>query len=412
MTHALDRRHFLALSAGGAAALMTHGAQAKKPKPAQEPAAPNSVKATRPLGNTGLSASDVGFGAGNPAGGPALIAEAVARGVNYFDTAPDYSGSEDTIGAAIKKDPALRKKMIITTKLCREGSYPKHNSVDMPVAKIIAGVEGSLKRLHTDYLDFLLVHAIGERGPGDIERLKDGNTIEAFAKLKKDGKIRFSGVSSHGPHKMADCLNHAVESGHFNLIMPAFNFMKAKTGIEPIIKKAGEKGVAVVAMKTMAGVNKIPAEKQKKLAKGTAGIHEPAFKYIWNFKEIGGLVITIKTKDQLDTYLSASGKKLTLWDEIELDRLRYAMTGGYCRTGCGECAGACPHGTEIAEVMRYDMYFAAYGEDRHARAEYAAMPAGTRADHCASCDGTPCAAACVHGLPIHTKLTLAHTRLA
>ncbi|MBF0127771.1 MAG: aldo/keto reductase, partial [Magnetococcales bacterium] len=79
------------------------------------------VKRYRPLGKTGIQMSDISFGAGKLSSA-ALVLRAIDRGVNYFDTAPDYGPSEDFIGEALRKVKA-RDKSHIVSKYCNPIPY-------------------------------------------------------------------------------------------------------------------------------------------------------------------------------------------------------------------------------------------------------------------------------------------------
>jgi predicted aldo/keto reductase-like oxidoreductase len=220
--------------------------------------------------------------------------------------------------------------------------------------------------------------------------------------MKKAGKIRFLACSSHGPHGLEPLLTAAVESGHFDLIMPAFNFMSYPK-LPEIIKTANEKGMAVVAMKTLAGA------KEMELATGDAAFEHAAFKWVLQHPEVSGLIVTFKNFQDLDHYLAASGGKLTAADQASLDRYAARFGTEYCRTGCGECEPACPSDVRIASILRYQMYFDDYGDEKKAMESYAALGSGI--DACATCATIACDRACPHGLPVRSKLAAAHRSL-
>jgi len=187
------------------------------------------VRQYRQLGKTDIRMSDISFGGGKlPSASLAL--RAIDRGINYFDTAPDYGRSEEYLGEAVKK-LKQRDKIYIASKMCDAGPYIRgrsHLQFGTSKAEYKAAVEGSLKRLNTDYLDLVFVHAMGEGSDVEAERkrLLDENMLAAVDELKKEGKARYLAVSSHGPNAMESLLLEAVRSGHFDVIMPAFNFMK------------------------------------------------------------------------------------------------------------------------------------------------------------------------------------------
>lgn len=150
----------------------------------------STVQRYRPLGATGIQMSDISFG-GAGISNPDVVARAVERGITYFDTSPDYSrtGSEQVIGRALKP---YRDKVHIASKFCTADGHLPPNT---PVKDIIAAVEGSLKRLQTDYLDVCIIHEVNT-----LERLMAPTFHEAFDRLHEQGKVRFLGVSSHTPN--------------------------------------------------------------------------------------------------------------------------------------------------------------------------------------------------------------------
>src|SRR5271169_5767852 len=340
----MKRRDFLKVAA------LTAATVAAPPLHAETVADIPSVKSYREIGKTGLKMSDISFGGGKLSA-PSMMLRAVDSGINYFDTAPDYGMSEKTIGEAMGK--IQRDKIIITSKLCNPNPYPGHLPLGTKKKDYIAAAEGSLSRMKTDYLDFIFVHAIGEMSK-DLEsekkRLLDNEMLEAVAALKQAGKVRFLGTSSHGPGNMEELLMTAVTSGHFDVVMPSFNFMKFPK-LPEVMKEAYKRKVGVIAMKTLAG-----AKDMNMNAKGEE-ISHAAFKWVLKHPEVSGLIVTMKTASDMELYLKASGAKFTAADQDVLDRYARLYGSEYCRTGCGECEKSCAQGVEIASVMRYRMYF-------------------------------------------------------
>jgi aryl-alcohol dehydrogenase-like predicted oxidoreductase len=372
---------------------------------AEEAGGKPKILAYRRLGRTNLQISDISYGAGKLPSA-AMVLRAIDRGVNYFDTAPDYGRSEEYIGQAMKRFKA-RDKIHIASKFCEAGSYVRgksHLQLGTDKATYKKAVEASLKRLNTDYLDVVFVHAIGERSDvaEERKRLLDDNMLSAFDELKQEGKARFLAVSSHGPNGMEELLMTAVESGHFDLIMPAFNFMKFPK-VPEVIKAAHAKDVGVIAMKTLAGARDMSVD-----AQGTP-FEQAAFKWVLSHPEVSGLVVTMKRVRDLDSYLPASGQTLSSADRRTLDRYAVRFGHDYCRTGCGDCQSACPHQVPIASILRYQMYFEQYADEKRAMAQYAELE--SNATPCLTCADHLCDSACLHGLPVSNKLLAAHESL-
>lgn len=153
----------------------------------------------RKLGDTGIEASEVGVGGwqlgGNPEWGGQpdqdesvrIVHEALAQGVNFFDTAPDYAEgrSEALLGRALA---GRRDEAVLCTK------FGHHGAGGFDAGRLAPSVEGSLMQLRTDYLDVLLLHS-------PPPELHDGATDEAapiyaeLDRLQQEGKIRAYGVS-------------------------------------------------------------------------------------------------------------------------------------------------------------------------------------------------------------------------
>ena len=393
----MKRRDFLKTTAMATAAI------AGSTVPVRSSTDKATVQQYRQLGKTGIKMSDISFGTGKLPS-PSMILRAIDRGINYFDTAPDYGNAETYMGQAMGK--ISRDKIHIASKFCNPVTYPGHLSLGSRKKQYVEAVEGSLKRLQTDYLDIVFVHAIGEMSKKREEeerRLVDEEMLSAVEALKKAGKMRYLAVSSHGPNNMEDLLMSAVKSGHYDLIMMAFNFMKFPK-VPEVMREADGRGVGVIAMKTLAGAKDMALD-----PKGQA--FEPAaFKWVLGHKECNGLVITIKTVDDLDLFLSASGEPFTTADRRILDR--YAQTYGqsYCRTGCNACEVACPVGVPIATTLRYRMYFEDYGLEKRAMESYVRL--AEDAQPCLHCTEPACVKACRYGLPVNRLLCEAHGLLS
>ena len=137
-----------------------------------------------PLGNTGIKMSDISFGASRlGAGEENLVRHAFDRGINYFDTAESYTGgeSESTIGNALL---GKRDKVYITSKVSSGATESKES--------LMTTLEGSLRRLRTDYVDVYFNHAVN-----DVHRLQNPAWYEFIERAKRQGKIRATGMSGH-----------------------------------------------------------------------------------------------------------------------------------------------------------------------------------------------------------------------
>jgi len=357
------------------------------------------IQAYRRLGRTGFAVSDISLGTGAIRGenGEAIVRDALARGVNYLDTAPDYSGSgsEQAIGRALKGQD--RTKLFIATKFCTPNG---HLPTGTPVAGYKAAIEESLGRLGTDYVDLVHVHSCDE-----IDRLMDPNLHEAFDQLKQEGKARFLGFSSHTPN-LELVTAKAIESDRFDVMMLAYHH-----GIWPALdqligRARSERDMGVVAMKTLKGA------KHHGLAGWTdkaPAYSQAAFKWVLSNPEVSCLVVSFFEPQHVDEYLFASGQKPTSGDHALLQSYDGRIAGTYCSPHCGECLDHCSEGLAVNDVLRYRMYFEDYGLEKRAMLEYARL--GKNASACLGCSA-PCTGSCPVGIPIQQRMTGAHELLS
>lgn len=124
-----------------------------------------------------------------------LVRTAMEQGINFFDHADIYGGGacESHFSDSIGLTPALREKMILQTKC---GIRPDKGIFDFSKEHILRSVDGSLKRLKTDYIDVLLLHR-----PDAL--MEPAEVAEAFAVLQSSGKVRYFGVSNQNTAQMA-----------------------------------------------------------------------------------------------------------------------------------------------------------------------------------------------------------------
>ncbi|AQS08957.1 oxidoreductase YdhF [Clostridium saccharobutylicum] len=147
------------------------------------------------IGNSGIEVSEIGLGCMRMANigkneAEKIIKTALDEGVNFFDHADIYGNgkSEEVFGNAINMNSSIRESIIIQTKC----AIVPGKMYDFSKEHILNSVEGSLKRLKTDYLDALLLHR-----PDTL--MEPEEVAEAFSKLYESGKVKQFGVSNHNP---------------------------------------------------------------------------------------------------------------------------------------------------------------------------------------------------------------------
>ncbi len=334
----------------------------------------------RPLGRTGLKVPIVGMGVMN-ARDPEVIKQSIHRGVRLFDTAKAYGNGENErlLGLAIK-DLGVRQKVIIQTKVLHPvghgmGRSPEPLPEKTVTAKCIREVEQSLQRLQTDAIDILYYHAVDNPG-----MLKGTGMREALLRLKREGKVRYLGVSTHSHQRV---LPGMLEEGIYDALMVQLNITMADDHqYLGSIRKAAEAGLGVIAMKTQGG---------NRLAPGIMN-HGAALKWVlrqkWVTAAVPGYTDLKQMKENagvgVDLEYAPAERKF-------LQARTLLLSMNFCRR-CGLCLGDCPMNTDIPSLMAVHMYTYGYGNVQQARELWDTIPAGAGLSNCIACSA--CRARC------------------
>jgi aryl-alcohol dehydrogenase-like predicted oxidoreductase len=183
------------------------------------------------LGNTGLKVSPICLGTMNY-GDPVseeeairIVNDAIEAGVNFIDTADMYSGgkSEEIVGKAVK---GKRDSMVIATKVCGK-SGPGPNDRGLSRKHIMQAVEGSLKRLQTDYIDLYYAHTPDYDTPLE-------ETLLAFNDLVHQGKVRYIGCSNFAAWQLCKGLglSDLYKLARFECVEPPYNLLTRDIELE------------------------------------------------------------------------------------------------------------------------------------------------------------------------------------
>jgi aryl-alcohol dehydrogenase-like predicted oxidoreductase len=194
----------------------------------------------RPLGRTGENLSIVGFGGilvmnVEPPEASRLVAEAVDRGVNYFDVAPSYGNAEERLGPALEP---YRDQVFLA---CKTGKRTK--------AEAAAELRESLARLRTDHFDLYQLHAMTTWE--DLETATGpGGALEAFVEAREQGLVRHLGFSAHS----VEVALALMDRFDFASILFPTNWTEYfNAGFGPqVVERAAQKGVGRLALKAMA----------------------------------------------------------------------------------------------------------------------------------------------------------------
>ncbi len=388
----LNRRNFLTTLTSGVLGLGVSKnikASPRNPGMAQGANAPIKIQKYKSLGNTGIKVPDVSCGAisffeAN------VLRYAYDLGVTYFDTAESYlrTKSESMIGEALKD---VRDKITITTK---HGLNPK-----VKKDEIIQRMEASLKRMQTDYVDVAMIH-----GLSDLSLLDNEEIQAAYSQLKKDGKIRFTGFSTHN---MQLTLKQALEKDFAQVILLIYNHDEGKD-IEPLIEQVHRKGIGTVAMKVFAGGKH---GNLKSLISQEVSYPQAAISWVMSNPNIDTCIPTMSSYSHVEEYVAASGKPLNRADLKVIAEYQRQTKDQYCRVSCQECLSSCPRNVAVNDVLRYKMYFEDYRMEKEAMRYYAELDRNQKPLHCQSCQGY-CEQACRYNLKVREKLIAAHEILS
>jgi predicted aldo/keto reductase-like oxidoreductase len=280
-----------------------------------------------------------------------LILSAVERGVNYFDTAYIYGGSETALGEILHKNN-LREKIFLTTKL----PFRECKSADDFERLFLA----QLERLQTDYIDYYLIHNIPGAQPW---RALCEIGIEAWiAEKKSSGQIRQIGFSFHGAR---DGFLSLLDAYDWDLCQIQYNYMDENYQAGRVgLMKAHEKGLPVVIMEPLLGgklATGLPARAARhfKDVNGDVSAAAWALRWLWDQPEVTVVLSGMNSAEQLDdnikTAETAVPGMLTEAESAAFLPVTAALREAYktpC-TGCNYCM-PCPQGVNIPNC------FAAY----------------------------------------------------
>lgn len=384
-----SRRHFLeALSLGIFSWKWGRATLASSPEN-KLPNEPIKIKKYNPLGHTGLKVSDISFGAISLFDAN-VIRYAYDLGVNYFDTAESYlrTQSEKFIGEALHD---VRDRVIITTK----HGFPPRLAKQFRRERIIQRVEASLKRLRTDYIDIAMIHNIS-----DLSLLENEEIQAAYSRLKEQGKVRFTGISTHNPQLT---LKQALTHDFPQVVLVIYNHLEGPQ-IEGLIHQVRQKGIGVIAMKVFAGGKQ---GNLKPLVNARQSYPQAAIRWVLRNPDIDCCLVTMSSYSHVEEYVAVSGQPLRPEDLKIIAAYQQAVTKEYCRISCSACLSACPHGVAINDILRIAMYYQDYRMEGEALRYYGELEEERKPVFCSECPGY-CNQACPYQLAVKEKLLQAH----
>ncbi|MDO4975686.1 MAG: aldo/keto reductase [Eubacteriales bacterium] len=330
------------------------------------------------------------------------IMEAYEAGVNYYDTAYIYPGSEVALGEILERN-RIREKVNIATKL-PQFLIRKKESIDKHF-------EEELSRLRTNYIDYYLLHHMTDKLQWDnIKKLG----IESWIKEKKEsGQIRNIGFSFHGN---TDSFIEILEAYDWDFCQIQYNYVDehsqaGRRGLEA----AAQKGIPVIIMEPLRGgklVNMLPEKAKKLIQESKSGYTaaEYGLRWLWNQPEVTCVLSGMNSLEMVreNCRIASEAKEYSFTEEddqiIKSIKDILSETEKVGCTGCQYCM-PCPKGVDIPGTFR--CYNRMYSENKNAgRFEYCQSiglkrePAFVK--QCVECG--LCEKHCPQEIPIRKKL--------
>ena len=283
------------------------------------------------------------------------IMTAFQAGVNYYDTAYIYPGSEVALGKILAKNQ-IREQVKIATKLPH---YLIKNVESMEKT-----FQEQLSRLQTDYIDYYLMHMLTDIATWD--KLKDIGILEWLEDKKKSGAIRQVGFSYHGH---SDMFCQLIDAYDWDFTQIQYNYLDEHTQAgRKGLNYAAAKGIPVVIMEPLRGgrlADKLP-EEATKIMEQYPTKYTPvqwALRWLWNQPEVTCVLSGMNSVEMVeDNVNTASAVEVGEFGEPEEQMLREVVNAIRAKmkvgcTGCGYCM-PCPKNVDIPGTFAiYNSYF-------------------------------------------------------
>ena len=349
-----------------------------------------------------------------------LVDVAMAHGVNYYDTSPNYLGGESERATAEALNRYPRDKWLLATKLSNFSDWSYDNSVMM--------YRNSLEIFKTDHIDYYLLHSIGGM---DAFNTRFGTTgiMDFLLRERELGHIRNLGFSFHGNRQGFDELMSLHSKYHWDFVQIQMNYVdwrhagRNNTDAEYLYGVLDSMGIPVVIMEPLRGgrLADMPVTLADMLqAKDPSGsLASWAFRFAGSFPRVltvlSGMTYMEHLEDNLRTYLDfkpLSEEEMELLQEVATRMETWPLVR--C-TGCNYCM-PCPYGIDIPGIFKFyndSLNAGTYVKDSEqegyakARRRYLlaydkAIPTVRQADHCIQCG--KCEEACPQHIAVRSEL--------
>ena len=369
----LQRREFLQAGALASAAALSLGS----PSLGDEPIASMLTLPTRKLGKTGVDVTILNHGTWQAPGAlDRMLRTSYAGGVRYFDTAKAYR-TEPGLAKWLQAMPEVRKSIFLATK-----DSPKDPS------QMMGMLDQRLAALKTDYVDLFFVHALGDdQSMNPVEFARSSAYAKAIEAIKKSGKAKFVGFSTHHPTK-AQIIQSAAEAGFVDVIMVAYTpWLDKDAPINKALDAAHAKGIGLVSMKQLSGSDAQRLEFLGQVSRHVPGLKEKGFspyqgllQAIWSDERIATCCVSMKNLEQIaqNTTAARQFEPLKAADLKGLHDAFLASRPTMCANCDGSCSRAAGTDAELGTLTRFLTYHEHHGHRADARRQYAEMAAAAR----------------------------------
>ncbi len=269
----------------------------------------------RILGRTKLKVSVISFGTIQTRSN--VLRYGIRKGINFIHTSIGYSGGKSIreVGKAIR---GRRKRVILGLKVTWDWSSDRR-------------LDEALRILGTDYVDILFFNI-----HNNPKLVASRSAKRAFDRWKREGKVRFMGLTTHGG--MKKCMESALKTDWYDCLMPTYT-LNMHDDYQEIFEKCKEQNVGFIAMKT--GIRPSRPELIQSMLKE---------------KALTTICRTMTSISDVDGYIQATNKKISSTDYNQTLKLSSALFAGRCMM-CGTCTANCPQNIPVNDIVRCINYY-------------------------------------------------------
>jgi len=347
----------VALAETAAAAAGANGAAASLPK--------------RKLGKNGPEVSTLILGGDMPAHSPEFLDLGWSMGIRYFDTAEKYGNGKDEthIAEFLTRHPERRQDLFLVSK-----DYPRQGP-----EQLLQMIDGRLARCNTKYLDLFFIHQLCAQvyGADSVNWPKSDNFKRVAEQLKNSGKCKMVGFSCHGGPEF---IQAAADGGFVDAVMVQYTpFYERGGAFDRALTACHEKGIGIIAMKTLRHAGEIP-KRLPEFDKLGLTTHQAMLHAVWSDPRISAICNSMHSVDQMESSVAAARSYKTPLKTAQINLLHETVLAGR-RTFCPGCP-ACHEAAgkmdfAFQDIARFVTYYEQDGW-LEARGQYHALPLAAR----------------------------------